>query len=130
MFSSEGWSFTFSTYPIRIRKNNGTLLPSVARIRHVYPTGNFLCSHKFHKILNYGTFVLNRYRKQLTLYPKKLSLSSQKYGLGIWNPRPIVRTRIPGSKKHRIPDPQHYRYYYQKIVTKLSEIWVGDPGSG
>jgi hypothetical protein len=81
MFSSEGWSFTFSTYPIRIRKNNGTLLPSVARIRHVYPTGNFLCSHKFHKILNY--FCFEQVQKTVDSLP-------------------------------------------QKIVTKLSEIWIGD----
>jgi hypothetical protein len=52
--------------------------------------------------------------------PKKLSLSSQKYGLGsgIWDPGSEIRdrektcsgSRIQGSKRHRIPDPdpQHW----------------------
>jgi hypothetical protein len=45
--------------------------------------------------------------------PKKLSLSSQKYGFGIRDPGSEIRdpektysgSRIQGSKRHRIPDP-------------------------
>jgi hypothetical protein len=45
--------------------------------------------------------------------PKKLSISSQKYGFGIRDPRSGIRkkpipdpgSRIQGSKRHRIPDP-------------------------
>ncbi len=52
-------------------------------------------------------------KKYKTFYPKKLSLSSQKYGFGIRDPRSGIRdpaktysgSPIPGSKRHRIPDP-------------------------
>jgi hypothetical protein len=43
--------------------------------------------------------------------PKKLSLSSQKYRCGIRDPeKTYPGSRIPGSKRHRIPDPdpQHW----------------------
>jgi hypothetical protein len=36
-----------------------------------------------------------------TFYPKNLPLSSKKYGFGI---------RVQGSKRHRIPDPQHWLF--------------------
>jgi hypothetical protein len=64
----------------------------------------FLCSHKFHKIVNYFSFAVLKkkiwasFQRIIELVPKKLSLSSQKYGFGI---------RDPGSGKNlfRIPDP-------------------------
>ncbi len=70
-----------------------------------------------------NTDFFNRYRKNLsqltknysTCYPKQLSLSSQKYGLGIRDSRSGLRKNLsrildPGVKKHRIlnPDPQHW----------------------
>ncbi len=59
-----------------------------------------LCNHKFHKVVNY--FILNMYRKKFEpidkelwyLLPKKLSLSSQKYGFGILVPEKTY----PGSR--------------------------------
>ncbi len=40
--------------------------------------------------------------------PINLLLSSQKYGLGIRDLEKLIpENRIRGSKKHRIPDPQH-----------------------
>jgi hypothetical protein len=41
-------------------------------------------------------------------YPKKLPLSSQRYGFGIRDPEKTYsgsRIRVQGSKRHRIPDP-------------------------
>jgi hypothetical protein len=87
----------------------------------------FFCSHKNHKIENYINFELakknnlDQFTKNCrTFYPKKLSLSSQKYGFGIRDtgseirdPRSGIRKKSildPGSrgpKWHRIPDPQH-----------------------
>ncbi len=59
---------------------------------------NFLCSHKFHKIANYFSFeVLKKkiwasFHRMIYFLPKKLTLSSQKYGFGI---------RDPGSGKNQ-----------------------------
>jgi hypothetical protein len=81
------------------------------------------CSHNFHKILNYFNFEhltgkvqcrknLNKLTKNLRVFnPKHCYLS-----LRIWGPRPKIRdpektypgSRIQGSKKHRIPDPQRW----------------------
>ncbi len=75
---------------------------------------SFLCSHKFHKIENNFSFeVLKKkiwpyFQRIIELIPKKLSLSSQKYGFGIRDPRSgktYSGSRIEGSKKHWIPDP-------------------------
>jgi hypothetical protein len=93
----------------------------------------FLCSHKSHKIENYFSFevlktkIWANFQRIIEFFPKKLSLSSQKYGFGIRDPgseiqdpgsgirdpgsgirkKPISdpRSRIQGSKRHRIPDP-------------------------
>jgi hypothetical protein len=81
----------------------------------------FLCSHKFHKIVNYFSFeVLKKkiwanFQRIIELFTKKLSKSSLKYGLGIRDPRSGIRkkpipnpgSRIKGSKstQSRIPDP-------------------------
>ncbi len=77
------------------------------------------CSHKFHNIVNY--FISEMLKKKfcanfqriINFLLKKLSLSSQKYGFGIRDPgsgirkKPIPdpRSRIQGSKRPRIPDP-------------------------
>ena len=49
------------------------------------------------------------FKELLNFLPKNLSLSSQKYGLGMRNPEKTCSgSRIQGSKRHRIPDPQHW----------------------
>jgi hypothetical protein len=79
----------------------------------------FFCSQKFHKIVKYFSFemlkkkVWSIFKELSNFLPKKLSLSSQKYGFRIRDPRSGIRdpektysrSRIRGSKKHRIPDP-------------------------
>ena len=63
---------------------------------------NFLCSHKFHKIANYFSFevlkkkFLANFQRIIEIFSQKLSICSQKYGVGI---------RDPGSEKKSIPDP-------------------------
>jgi hypothetical protein len=74
-------------------------------------TGTFLCSHKFHKIVNYFSFeVLKKniwanFQRIIELFTKKIVKSSQKYGL-------VIRDPISGIRKNlfRIPDPdpQHW----------------------
>jgi hypothetical protein len=103
-------------------------------------------SHKFHKIEI--ILVLKCWRKKFgpifkelqNILPKKLSLSSPKYGFGIRDlgsgirdpgaeirdPRSGSRDpgsrknlfRIPWSKRHRIPDPdpQHWGYEIEKLI--------------
>ncbi len=82
---------------------------------------SFLCSHKFHKIVNYFGFEMLK-KKKLDQFSKNYitfySLSSQKYGFGIRDPGSEIRdpektysgSRIQWSNRHRIPDadPQHW----------------------
>jgi hypothetical protein len=50
-----------------------------------------------------------------------LSISSQKYRLGIRKkPIPHLGSRIQGSKRHRIPDPQHWDKGTRKTESKNS----------
>ncbi len=53
------------------------------------------------------------FQRIIELLPKKLSLSSQKYGFGIWDPEKTNSgslSRIQRSKKPKIldPDPQNW----------------------
>ncbi len=75
---------------------------------------HLFCSHKYHKIENY--FILKCWRKKIwpsfqritKLYKQKLSHSSQNMGLRseIQDPEKTYSwSRIQGSKRHRIPDP-------------------------
>ncbi len=75
---------------------------------------NFLCSHKFHKIANYFSLFWSAEEKNLGQFsknflPKKLSISSQKYGVGIRDPRSGIRKKPipdPGSRGvKKAPDP-------------------------
>jgi hypothetical protein len=77
----------------------------------------FFCSHKFHKIEYYFIFEMLKkkiwpiFKELLKFLPKKFSLCSQKYGFGIRDPGSGKNlSRIQGSKRHRIPDPdpQHW----------------------
>ncbi len=90
--------------------------------RHTY-----FCSLKFHKIVNYFIFEMLKktiwanFQRIIELLPKKLSLSSQIYGFGIRYPRSGIRKnlfRIPGSKRDRIPDPQHWMSPLKKKPVK------------
>jgi hypothetical protein len=74
----------------------------------------FLWSHKFHKIENYFIFEMLKkkiwanFLRIIELYPKKLSISSQKYGFGIWDLGSEIQD--PGSRiqdpRSRIQDPR------------------------
>ncbi len=70
----------------------------------------YLCSHKFHKIENYLSFEVLKKKigpifKEFFL-PKNLSLSSQKYGFGIQDPRSRNRKKpIPDPGVKKAPDP-------------------------
>jgi hypothetical protein len=75
------------------------------------------CSHKFDKIEYYFIFemlkkkIWNNFQRIVKDLPKKFSLSSQLYGFRIRDPVSGKNiSRIQGSKRHRIPDPdpQHW----------------------
>ncbi len=60
--------------------------------------------------------------------PKKLSLSSQKYGFGIRDPENTYSgSRIQGSKRHRIPDPDPQHWLAEKFL--LCVNWVNAESS-
>jgi hypothetical protein len=80
----------------------------------------FFCSQKFHKIVNY--FIFEMLKKKMwanflriicrTFYPKYCHqvLKNMGLGSGIRDPeRTYSGSRIQGSKRHRIPGPQHCR---------------------
>ncbi len=70
-------------------------------------------SHKFHKIVNYFTFEMLRRKKNLgqfskNFYPKNChqTVKNIDLGSGVRDPEKIYSgSRIQGSKRHRIPDP-------------------------
>jgi hypothetical protein len=81
----------------------------------------FLCSHKFPKIENYFSFQLQK-KKFLANFLRILELFTQKIvtmlsKIWVWDPGSEIRdpektfsgSRIQGSKRHRIPDPQHWQ---------------------
>jgi hypothetical protein len=80
---------------------------------------------------NVGQFSKN-YR---TFLPKNLSLSSQKYGFGIWDPRSGIPKktysdswiRVQGSKKHRIRNTE--TRYDKKNFPPSSFLFLLDSGS-
>jgi hypothetical protein len=84
--------------------------------RDVYPESgsriklNKRGGHKFNKIVNYLIFWTGM-KKDLSQFkyfkPKKLLLSSQKYGLVPGSAKNLSRIQIK-KKKHWIPDPQHW----------------------
>jgi hypothetical protein len=77
---------------------------------------NFLCIHKFHKIANYFSFeVLKKIiwanlQRIIEFFTQKIVTKLSK--IWIWDPgsgKTYSGSRIHGSKRHRIPnpDPQH-----------------------
>jgi hypothetical protein len=78
---------------------------------------NFLCSHKFHKIANYFSFELLKkkiwanFQRILEHFNQNCQYVLKNMGLGsrIRDPGSGKNLfRIPESKRHRIPDPQHW----------------------
>ncbi len=71
----------------------------------------FFCSHKLHKIKYYFIFqtpkkkIWANFQRIIELLLKKLSLSSQKYGFGIWDPWSEIRDPGCGKNLFWIPDP-------------------------
>ncbi len=75
----------------------------------------FFCGHKFHKIENYFIFELlknkiwTNFQRIKELFIKKIVTKLSQ--IWVWDPGKIYPGyRIPdqGSKRHRIPDPQHW----------------------
>ncbi len=81
------------------------------------------------------------FKELYNVLPKKLSLSSQTYGFGIRDPEKTYSgSRIQGSKRHRIPDPdpQHcktvgltillflldYRRIWSRSRIRTSYYWI------
>jgi hypothetical protein len=114
-------------YPSRIL-DPGSLIPDPKtatkdRGEKKFFCETIFCSHKFHK--TQYNFIFDMLRKKfgpifqelLKFLPKPLSPSPHNYGFGIRDPRSGIRdpektipdsgSRIQGSKRHRIPDPQH-----------------------
>jgi hypothetical protein len=72
----------------------------------------FFCSHKFHKIVNYFIFEMPKkkiwanFQRIIELFTQKIVTKLSK--IWVWDPgsgKSYSGSRIQGSKRHRIPDP-------------------------
>ncbi len=104
----------------------------------------FLCSHKFHKIVNYFSFeVLKKkiwanFQRIIELFTKKIV----KKLLKIWSWDPGSEIRDPGSgknlfripdpqvKKHPIRDPESGKNLFRIPDPRVKKHPIPDPGSG
>ncbi len=96
---------------------------------------NFLCSYKFHKIANHFSFgVLKKkiwanFHRIIELFTQKIVTKLSK--IWVWDPRSGIRkkhipdpesrvpdpvSRIQGSKRHRIPDPDPQHWLRSSIL--------------
>jgi hypothetical protein len=68
------------------------------------------------------------FQRNILLFTKNLSTSSQNDGFGIWDPEKSYsgsRIRVQGSKKHRIPDPEHWYKHntFPSTIFQETEDW-------
>ncbi len=91
----------------------------------------FLCCQKFYKIVHYFSFeVLKKkiwanFQRIIEPFTQKIVTKLSKYGFGIRDPEKTYSgSRIPGSKTHRIPDPdpQHWNLLPTPIKDTLENI--------
>jgi hypothetical protein len=92
--------------------------------KNFFVIGTFLCSHKFHKIVNYFIFEiaeennLGQFSKNLELFTQKIVTKLSK--IWLWDPGSEIRdprSGIPGGQKgtgFRIPDPDLQLWYTVK----------------
>ncbi len=95
---------------------------------------NFFCSHKFHKIEYYVIF--ERLKKKIwanfqriveVFTPKIFNMLSN---IWVWDPGSEIRvpektysgSRIQGSKRHRIPDPDPQHWYLLYLWMRSSRV--------
>ncbi len=79
---------------------------------------NLFCSHKFHNIENY--FIFEMLKKKIWANFKALFLP-KKYGFWIRDPKKKYSgSRIQGSKRHQIPDPDPQNWRERDRMRGLS----------
>jgi hypothetical protein len=92
---------------------------------------NFLCSHKFHKIANYFSFEVLK-KKICANFQRIIELLTQTIvnklsKIWVWDPGSEIRdpektysvSRIQGSKRHRIPDPDPQHCFKANFRNKI-----------
>ncbi len=92
---------------------------------------NFLCSHKFHKIENYFCFeVLKKknwanFQRIIELFTQKIVIKLSK--IWVWDPgsgKTYSGSRIQGSKRHRIPDPDPQHCWFGYLELYWDKRWI------
>ncbi len=87
----------------------------------------FFYGHKCHKIVNYFIFEMLR-KKNLGQFQKIIEFFPQKFVTNlskVWVWDPGSRIRNLGSKRHRIPDPQHWQYEWILILASRIPTTTG-----
>ncbi len=93
----------------------------------------FFCSYKFHKIENYFIFgmlkkkIWANFQRIIELFTQKIVTELSK--IWVWDPgseirdpeKTYSRSRIQGSKRHRIPDPDPQHWFFVDILKKTNE---------
>jgi hypothetical protein len=96
---------------------------------------------KLFNFLNAEEKIWTSFQIVLELFTQKFALSFKQYGVGIRDPEKTSsgsQIRVQGSKRHRIPDPQHCNIqrsvscFPQKIALKHMGLGsrIRDPESG
>jgi hypothetical protein len=93
----------------------------------------FFCGHKFHKIENY--FIFEKLQKKIgpifKTFTQKFATTLSK--IWVWDPgsgKNLFGSRIQGSKRHRIPDPDPQHWKNLECYKSDSGLnWVRGSGS-
>jgi hypothetical protein len=102
-------------YPFRI-PDPGSRIPDPKTVTKERGEKNFViilfCGHKFHKIVYYVIFEMIKkkiwanFQRIVEVFTQKIFNKLSNNGFGIQDPeKTYSRSRIQGSKRHRIPDP-------------------------
>jgi hypothetical protein len=91
----------------------------------------FFCSHEFHKIDYYVIFEMLK-KKIWANFQRIVEVFTQKIfnmlsNIWVWDPRSGIRkthsgSRIQGSKRHRIPDPDPQHCFYNTVLSCFSGL--------
>ena len=95
-------------------------------VKPIFVATNFTKLNIFTFLISWIKKIDPIFQELLKFLPKKLSPSPQKYEFGIRDPEKTYSgSRIQGSKRHRIPDPdpQHCRYLYAML--RIRDVYPG-----
>ncbi len=90
------------------------------------------CCYEFHKIENYLIFymlkkkILANFQRIKEVFAQKIVTKLSK--IRVWDPGPGINlSRIQGSQRHRIPDPDPHHWKIYSLAYGLYSLWFPSP---